>query len=144
MRPSLLSLARGLAGAWLVVALWGQPARKNPRNWPDYGGGADSSHFVNLQQINRENVKQLEVAWVYPSGDQHAYLFNPVVVDGVMYVLARNHSLVALDAATGKEIPACRRAASLTGRARTGRTGASCSLSTTTCSRLTRGRGSRS
>ncbi|MBZ2180021.1 MAG: PQQ-binding-like beta-propeller repeat protein [Acidobacteria bacterium] len=104
MRPSLLSLARGLAGAWLVVALWGQPARKNPRNWPDYGGGADSSHFVNLQQINRENVKQLEVAWVYPSGDQHAYLFNPVVVDGVMYVLARNHSLVALDAATGKEI----------------------------------------
>jgi quinoprotein glucose dehydrogenase len=90
--------------AILVVSAWAQPARKNPRNWPDYGGGADSSHFVDLKQINRGNVKNLDVAWVYPTGDNHAYLFNPVVIDGVMYVLARNSSLVALDAASGKEI----------------------------------------
>ena len=42
------------------------------------------------------------MAWVYPTGDNHAYLFNPIVVDNVMFVLARNSSLVALDASTGK------------------------------------------
>ena len=30
--------------------------------------------------------------------------FNPLIVDGMMYVLAKNNSIVALDAATGKEI----------------------------------------
>ena len=70
----------------------------------DYGGGPDSSHFVALDQINKSNVNQLQVAWIYPTGDSRSYLFNPIVVDNVMYVLARNSSLVALDAATGKEI----------------------------------------
>lgn len=87
-----------------TTAAWADSAGKNPKNWADYGGGPDSSHYVDLTQIHKGNVSQLDVAWVYPTGDNHAYLFNPVVVDGVMYVLARNSSLVALDAATGKEI----------------------------------------
>ena len=33
-----------------------------------------------------------------------SYLFNPIVNNGVMYVQAKNNSLVALDAATGKEL----------------------------------------
>lgn len=74
------------------------------KQWSDYGGGADSSHFVELDQINKSNVGKLDVAWVYPTGDDHAYLFNPIVVDNVMFVLARNNSLVALDATSGKEI----------------------------------------
>jgi quinoprotein glucose dehydrogenase len=49
-------------------------------------------------------VSQSQVAWVYPTGDDNAYLFNPIVVDNVMYALAKNSSLVALDATTGKEI----------------------------------------
>ena len=49
-------------------------------------------------------MSQLEVAWIYPTGDNRSYIFNPIVVDNVMYVLAQNSSLVALDAATGKEI----------------------------------------
>src|SRR6185436_9866066 len=77
---------------------------KKHKNWSDYGGGPDSSHFVALDQITKSNVNQLQVAWVYPTGDNHAYLFNPIVVDNVMFVLARNSSLVALDAGTGKEI----------------------------------------
>ncbi|MBS1826641.1 MAG: PQQ-binding-like beta-propeller repeat protein [Acidobacteria bacterium] len=89
---------------WGTAAAGADSAGKNPKNWADYGGGPDSSHFVDLKQIHKGNVGQLDVAWVYPTGDNHAYLFNPVVVDGVMYVLARNSSLVALDAATGKEI----------------------------------------
>ncbi|MEO8658262.1 MAG: PQQ-binding-like beta-propeller repeat protein [Bryobacteraceae bacterium] len=105
---SFVHLDRGWKTALLLLAMgtaaWSGSAKKNPKNWPDYGGGADSSHFVELNQIDKSNVSQLEVAWVYPTGDDHAYLFNPVVVDNVMYVLAKNSSLVALDAATGKEL----------------------------------------
>ena len=83
---------------------WPAESGKNPKNWSDYGGGPDSSHFVALDQITKSNVSQLQVAWVYPTGDTKAYLFNPIVVDNIMYVLARKSSLVALDATTGKEI----------------------------------------
>ena len=72
--------------------------------WRDYGGGPDSSKFVSLSQIDKTNVSQLQVAWTYPTEDTLNYQFNPIVVDNVMYVLAKNNSLVALDAATGKEI----------------------------------------
>ena len=71
--------------------------------WRQYLGGADSSQYSSLKQINKTNVKQLEVAWTYPAG-QGTLLFDPIVVDGVMYVLVNRNSIVALDAATGKEI----------------------------------------
>ena len=72
--------------------------------WRDYGGAADSSQYSALIQITRSNVNNLQIAWTYPTGDSNRYSFNPIVVDGLMYVLARNNSLVALDASTGKEI----------------------------------------
>ncbi len=46
----------------------------------------------------------MRVAWTYPTGDERKYSFNPLVVDGVMYVMAKQNSIVALDAATGREI----------------------------------------
>ncbi len=75
------------------------------KTWTQYGGGADQSKFVDFKQINKENVSQLQVAWEYSTNDNVAsYKFNPIVVDNVMYVLAKNNSLVALDVNTGKEI----------------------------------------
>ena len=53
-------------------------------------------------QIDKSNVAKLEMAWFYPYA---APTFSPVFADGVLYGLGRNaSSLVALDAATGKEI----------------------------------------
>jgi quinoprotein glucose dehydrogenase len=49
-------------------------------------------------------VSQLEVAWTYPTGDERAYLFNPIIVDNVMYVLAKNSSLIAIDVVTRQEL----------------------------------------
>jgi quinoprotein glucose dehydrogenase len=92
-----LLLAAGMA---VPFAAGGQ----DHKTWMDYGGSPDSSHYVELNQIDKSNVSRLQVAWTYPTGDNRSYLFNPIVVDNVMYVLARNSSLVALDAATGKEI----------------------------------------
>ena len=41
-------------------------------------------------------MSKLQVAWTFPTGDNNKYFFNPVVVDGTMYVLARSNSIVAL------------------------------------------------
>jgi quinoprotein glucose dehydrogenase len=70
--------------------------------WDQYGGGADSSQYSSLDQINKSNVTRLEVAWTYATDE--SYSFNPIVVEDVMYVLAHNRSVVALDAATGTEM----------------------------------------
>lgn len=72
--------------------------------WRDYGGAADSAQYSALKQIDTSNVNKLEIAWTFPTGDNNKYFFNPIVIDRVMYVLARNNSIVALDAGTGKEI----------------------------------------
>jgi quinoprotein glucose dehydrogenase len=72
--------------------------------WADYGSGPDSSKYVAFEQITKANVGKLTVAWSYPTRDHSTYIFNPIVVDGTMYVLARGSSLVALNAETGKEI----------------------------------------
>lgn len=71
--------------------------------WRTYSGGAHASQYSSLDQINRSNVADLQVAWTFPSGDR-SLLFNPIVVDGVMYVLARDNEIVALDAANGTEL----------------------------------------
>jgi quinoprotein glucose dehydrogenase len=93
-----------LLGASLALAGQTTSAQQDHKSWREYGGGLDSSHFVALDQITKSNVNRLEVAWIYPTGDNRSYIFNPIVIDNVMYVLARNSSLVALDASTGKEI----------------------------------------
>ncbi|MEP7111492.1 MAG: PQQ-binding-like beta-propeller repeat protein, partial [Ferruginibacter sp.] len=56
------------------------------------------------EDINKNNVSQLKIAWEYSTGDERTYQWNPIVVDTIMYVLAKNSSLVALNALTGKEI----------------------------------------
>ena len=94
-----------LSAIFLAIVATGFAADLRPFNtWNQYLGGADSSQYSSLSQINKSNVKQLAVAWSYPTGDTVQYLFNPLVVDGVMYVEAKNNSLVALDAASGREL----------------------------------------
>ena len=90
----------GATGALLV----GPVLAQQYKTWSDYGGAADSAQYSALSQINRSNVAKLERVWSYPTGDENRYAFNPLVVDGWIYVLARNNSIVALDAATGKEL----------------------------------------
>jgi quinoprotein glucose dehydrogenase len=74
------------------------------KSWSDYGGASDSSQYSALSQINRSNAGKLQVAWTYPTADGNKYSFNPLAVDDRLYVLARNNSIVALEASTGKEI----------------------------------------
>ena len=77
--------------------------RKEHQTWQEYGGAPDSAQYSALRQINAQNVKQLRIAWIYPTGGKDRYSFNPIEVDGTVYVLAQRNSIVALDAVTGKE-----------------------------------------
>ena len=70
-------------------------------------GGVDNIRYSPLTQINRENVARLAVAWTYDSHDAFKgseMQSNPVVVDGVLYVTTPTLKVVAVDAATGREI----------------------------------------
>src|ERR1700677_764220 len=79
------------------------PGQPPYTSWSDYGGSADSMQYSALKQITRSNVSQLELAWFQPTpGPPSA--FNPVVIDGGLFALGSNNAIVAMDAATGKEI----------------------------------------
>ena len=109
-----LSKPRVVAPAALAVVLLAGAAglRGGPGNarrpytaWSDYGGSADSMQYSALDQIDRSNVGKLELAWSYPvPGTSGRFGFNPLIADGVMYVLGKENAIVALDAATGKII----------------------------------------
>ena len=70
--------------------------------WTAYQGGPHSSQYSALDQINKSNVSRLDVAWTYPVNGN--ITFNPIIVDNLMYVQGSGNAIVALDAATGKEI----------------------------------------
>ncbi len=76
------------------------------RNWETVGGDSGITRYSNLDQINKTNVSQLEVAWTYNSGDageRSTIQSNPIVVDSILYTTTPNLDLVALDAMTGAE-----------------------------------------
>src|SRR5262245_44116982 len=91
------ALALGLAA---MVGAGVMTAARSDKQWWDNLAGPDSSNFIGSDQIKKNNVGQLEVAWFYPYATAG---YNPVVVDDVVYTAARG-GLVALDATTGKEI----------------------------------------
>ena len=61
----------------LVVGLDAQQKGKSKFNtWRQYLGGSDSSQYSSLDQINKKNIAQIQVAWTYPVGDMRTYRFN--------------------------------------------------------------------
>lgn len=78
--------------------------RAQHTTWSDYGGASDGAQYSALRQINQTNVRKLRQAWVYETGDERGYSFNPIVIGSTMYVLAHNNSVVALDASSGREL----------------------------------------
>src|SRR5215831_5239351 len=48
---------------WLLAVATASTAQT--RDWPVYGGSWENQHYSPLTQINKSNVKQLQVAWTY-------------------------------------------------------------------------------
>ncbi|MGB5257879.1 MAG: PQQ-dependent dehydrogenase, methanol/ethanol family [Woeseiaceae bacterium] len=75
-----------------------------PENWLSHGRTYDEQRFSPLDQINRENVGQLGLAWYFDVPTQRGMEATPIVVDGRMYVTGSWSIVYALDAATGEEL----------------------------------------
>lgn len=73
--------------------------------WREYGGAPDDAQYSALKQIDRSNVAQLQQVWFYPAGN-NGFRFgsNPIIIGDVMYVIGKDNSIAALDAATGKQL----------------------------------------
>ncbi len=78
--------------------------------WKTYGGDEGNTHYSELNQIDRDNAGQLEVAWRYASAAGKSLpasselQVNPIVVDGVLYGRNPLYNVFALDAASGREL----------------------------------------
>ncbi len=78
-------------------------------NWTVYGGTKDAMHYSSLIEIDTSNVKNLQVAWTYHTGDAdtatHTQIqCNAVIIDTILFALSAKMKVFALNAATGKAL----------------------------------------
>ena len=76
----------------------------NSKNWKRSHGNHASNKFSNLKQINTENVKNLELAWVHEFDKNGDIPGNAIYFDKTVYLSSTNKSLVALNASNGEKI----------------------------------------
>src|SRR5690349_10517277 len=81
---------------------------KTDRNWAAYGGDKGGMKYSPLDQINKDTVKNLRIAWrksgvpdelkgSFPEANAPAnYQHTPLMVDGVLYMSSSVGSVVAL------------------------------------------------
>lgn len=76
-------------------------------DWTAYGRNTSGDRFVQFDQINKQNVKDLQVAWTFRTGDLaingSEYQGTPLKVDDTLYVCTPTNQVFALDAQTGAE-----------------------------------------
>ena len=99
-------LARLSCSALLLMPLTNKVVAKD---WITVGGDRGNMRYSRLTQINKQNVGKLQKAWTYHTGElnrtkKKIIECTPVVVDGVMFVTTGHLRVLALNAATGKEI----------------------------------------
>src|SRR5204863_8285025 len=115
-KNAVIVAAAALLLALQIQAIKRQHAVKVPHpatDWPMFSHDLAGTRFSPLKQINASNAAKLKLAWSMPyradrtgaggGGLGGLTEVTPVVVNGVMYLPAENRVL-ALDAATGKEI----------------------------------------
>lgn len=71
-----------------------------PGEWPQFGRDSIASRYSPLDQINRDNVADLRLAWVRDLGFSQAVQGTPVAWQGVVYVSTQT-GVVALDGKMG-------------------------------------------
>ncbi len=84
-----------LTGAAALVLTWSTLASandsvlsltKNPNDWVLQTGDYANTRYSNLSQINKGNVKDLQVAWTFSTGVLRGHEGSPLVVGDTMYV----------------------------------------------------------
>lgn len=82
----------------------GYPKRKTFLSWHRSQGDNGGTRYSALDQINRQNVTNLQVAWTYHSNDGKKNLqCNPIIVGDLMIAPTAGDEVVAVEAVTGIE-----------------------------------------
>ena len=79
-------------------------ADKTPGDWLSYGRNYNEDRYSSLEQINKENIEQLGLAWSLNLGTKMGVETTPIVVDGIMYATGPWSKVYAISAADGKLI----------------------------------------
>lgn len=79
-------------------------------DWTAYGGTTNGLRFSKLNQINKDNASDLEVAWTYHTGDlrdgskdatEYTFEATPLKVNNALYFCTPHNEVHALDPQTG-------------------------------------------
>src|SRR5215213_971673 len=100
--PVLLAAALPYALSGQVPSSRPLRAADEPHNWLTYSGGYFGHRHSTLKQVDANNVKNLEIKWIFQANSLQSFSATPLVVDGIMYVTQAPNDVVAIDAVTGK------------------------------------------
>ncbi|KQT52810.1 MULTISPECIES: glucose/quinate/shikimate family membrane-bound PQQ-dependent dehydrogenase [unclassified Aureimonas] len=83
-----------------------------PTNWSSYGNDAGGTRFAALDEINRDSVSKLGVAWTYrtgdtpesPTGNGAEDQQTPLQIGDRVFLCTPHNNVIALDADTGREV----------------------------------------
>ncbi len=105
------SFRYAVLGFSMVVLVWAFPemAQQGTKNgeWRSYAGDGGSTRYSPLDQITRDNVKDLQVAWSWKfdnfgGGTSET---TPIFVNGVLYFTAGpRRNVIAVNAGTGETL----------------------------------------
>lgn len=76
-------------------------------SWSHYRANPDAQQFSPLNQIDTSNVHLLKPIWEFHTGDtatRSTIECNPIIIDNMMYITSPTNQLIALHAASGKEV----------------------------------------
>ncbi len=110
-------LRLALIGALILVSISIFRTAATPQggpvdDWPYYGHDPGGMRYSPLTEINRQNVSQLKVAWVFHTGDisdgsqdrrRSGFETTPILVDSTLYLTTGFNRVIALDSKTGKQ-----------------------------------------
>src|SRR5579862_9309500 len=106
----------GAAAIALRIASTQAADSQKAGEWPVYSADNRSTKYSPLDQINKDNVSTLRVAWRRPQADpallaanpdirlSNRYTATPIMVNGVMYIPDGFGLVEALDPATGRTL----------------------------------------
>jgi len=106
-------LRAALLGVAMLLPLLSPAAAPPDRGWAFYGGDPGGQKYSPLTDLNRRNVAHLALAWSWRTGEkpleQYAtspgvFEATPLAIDGVLYFSTPYNRVIALDAASGREI----------------------------------------
>ncbi len=109
---------------WLACVHPPTPVAESSGGWSSYGADPGGSRHSALQQITRENVSRLDVAWTYRTGDAShddhqegpregcgrchtgttKFEATPILAEGRLFLSTPLNRVIALDPADGHEL----------------------------------------